>query len=142
MIRHQFPHRVRYADVDQMGYVYYGHYARFFEIGRTELVRDLGVPYSGLEAQGIMMPVLELHVEYKKAARYDDLITIQTELREQPSLRIRFDHAVRNSAGELCVTGHAVLVFVQAGSMRPCRPPQVFLEALAQHWKLELGQSA
>lgn len=132
MITHTTQLRVRYADTDQMGFVYYGNYAAYFEVGRVELVRALGgVSYSELEQHhGVMMPVLELQVKYLAPARYDDLLTIETTLIERPTLKVTFRHRVLNEAGELLVTGEVTLVFVQSKTLRPVRPPEAFLAAL------------
>src|ERR1700754_3800053 len=77
--------RVRYAETDQMNVVYYGNYAQYFEVGRVESIRNLGVSYKDIEASGVIMPVVEMHVRYLRSARYDDLLTIKTTLRELPS---------------------------------------------------------
>ncbi len=138
MIRHRQTLRVRYAETDQMGYVYYGNYAAFFEVGRTELVRALGCPYAPLERDhGVLMPVVELHVNYKRPARYDDPLTVITELRQRPELRVRFEHEIRHADGSLCVSGHVELVFISASTFRPVRPPRPFVEALDRHWPTE-----
>ncbi|MCE3008803.1 MAG: acyl-CoA thioesterase [Bacteroidetes bacterium] len=130
--------RVRYAETDQMGFVYYGHYAQYFEVARTDWVRSLGTPYRDFEhTYGVMLPVLELQVNYKKAATYDDVLTIRTYVREQPGIKIRFEHEIVNEAGEVLVTGHVVLVFVNKETMKPCRPPAFFLEQVAHAWKAE-----
>ncbi len=133
MLENQIVVRPRYSETDQMGYVYYGRYAEYFEIGRTELVRELGIPYSRFEREdGIMLPVIELQVNYKTPARYDDALTITTQLKEPPTARIRFDYQIVNEQQELVVTGHVVLVFIHTHTRRPCRPPRFFLEALVQ----------
>ncbi len=140
MIRHRHTLRVRYAETDQMGYVYYGNYAAYFEVGRTEMVRALGCPYAPLERDhGVLMPVVELHVNYKRPARYDDALTVITELRTLPELRVRFDHEIRfqSESGAdvgLCVTGHVELVFISASTFRPVRPPRLFADAVAAVW--------
>lgn len=135
MIRHRHTLRVRYAETDQMGYVYYGNYAAYFEVGRTELVRTIGCPYAPLERDhGVLMPVVELHVNYKRPARYDDPLTVITELRHLPELRVRFDHEIRHADGGLCVAGHVELVFISASTFKPVRPPRQFAEAVAAVW--------
>lgn len=138
MIHSQTQLRVRYAETDQMGYVYYGHYAQYFEVARTDWVRSLGTPYRAFEDEyGVMLPVLELQVNYKKAARYDDLLTIHTYVRQKPGIKIRFEHEIVNEQGELLVSGHVVLVFIQKDTMKPCRPPAFFLEHIEQTWNPE-----
>ncbi|MBX3102217.1 MAG: acyl-CoA thioesterase [Bacteroidetes bacterium] len=136
MIRMETSLRVRYAETDQMGYVYYGNYATYFEVARTDWVRSLGTPYADFEHKyGVMLPVLELRLQYHKAATYDDLITIRTEVRTRPGIRIHFHHEVVNEAGELLVTGEVVLVFIHKDTMKPCRPPAFFLEQIDQCWQ-------
>ena len=118
-----------------MGYVYYGNYAAFFEVGRAELVRSLGVPYPEMEEQyDVMMPVLDLHVQYNTPARYDELITITTRLVEKPALRVTFEHEVHGPGGNLVVKGRVQLVFIKKSTMKPTRPPQHFIQAIEQHW--------
>jgi acyl-CoA thioester hydrolase len=136
MLKHSHALRVRYAETDQMGYAYYGRYAEYFEVARAELVRQLGTPYCEMEAQhGVMLPVRELWVEYHKAARYDELITVHTEIRAWPTVRLEFHHKVVNEAGQQLCLGRVVLVFVDARTMRPTRPPRYFLEQLGKHWQ-------
>jgi acyl-CoA thioester hydrolase len=134
-IVHSTQLRVRYADTDQMGFVYYGNYAAYFEVGRVELVRALGgVSYADLEHHhGVMMPVLRLEVQYLAPARYDDLLTIETTLQANPTLKVHFTHRVLNQAGQLLVTGAVTLVFVRIGSLKPVRPPQPFLDTLDRY---------
>lgn len=136
MISHTHEIRVRYAETDQMGYVYYGIYATYFEVGRVELVRSMGVSYAELEEQHqIMMPVLNLQVEYLKPARYDQLLKLTTHLLEIPTLRLRFRYELHSPADELLVRGATELVFVHKETLRPVRPPAHFLEALRQQWQ-------
>ncbi|RYZ82138.1 MAG: acyl-CoA thioesterase, partial [Moraxellaceae bacterium] len=94
------PIRVRYADTDQMGYVYYGNYARYYEIGRVEALRSLGFHYKEMEASGVMMPVYENRSRYLRPARYDDLLTIRVSIRERPNVRIVFHYDIYNQNGE------------------------------------------
>lgn len=116
--------RVRYAETDQMGYVYYGNYATYFEVARVESLRQLGLTYSALEASGIMMPVLENHSVYHAPARYDELLRIVTSVAERLSVRVRFMYAIYNEAGTLIHEGYTALAFVSLKTGRPCRPPQ------------------
>lgn len=124
--------RVRYAETDQMGYVYYGNYAQYFEVGRVEALRKLGLSYREMEEDGIIMPVLSFSVGYKKPALYDDLLTIKTSIPELPQMRIRFVYETRNEKGELLNTGETTLVFIDRSSGKPVRPPAAFLEKLKQ----------
>lgn len=122
--------RVRYADTDQMGYVYYGNYARFYEIGRVEALRSIGFHYKEMEASGVMMPVYENHSRYLQPARYDDLLTITITIPTLPKARIIFQAAIRNEAGVLLNTGETTLVFQRRDNGRLCAAPEPLLQAL------------
>lgn len=124
------PIRVRYADTDQMGYVYYGNYARYYEIGRVEALRSLGFHYKAMEASGVMMPVYENRSRYLRPARYDDLLTIRVSIRELPGVRIVFHYDIYNQNGEHLNTGETTLVFMQADSGRLTRAPVELVEKL------------
>ena len=127
--------RVRYSETDQMGYVYYGHYAAYYEVARVESLRQLGLTYKALEDMGIMMPVLENHSRYLAPALYDDQLKIETTIREKPGVRIRFEYAISNEAGHLIHRGETVLAFVNKSTGTPCRPPRVFMELLEPFFK-------
>src|SRR5690606_19913849 len=101
--------RVRYAETDQMGVVYYGNYAQYFEMGRTEWLRSLGITYRWMEENGIQLPVLDLQVTYKKPAKYDDLLTIKTTLVKMPTVRIQFYYEIESEKGELITSGTTTL---------------------------------
>jgi acyl-CoA thioester hydrolase len=104
--------RVRYGETDQMGFLYYGHFALYYEVGRAEAIRQLGFTYRELEALGIHMPVVELHARYLRPALYDDLVTVRTILRELPTgPKIQFHSELYNEAGALLNTGITTLVF-------------------------------
>lgn len=134
MIRHTCTVRVRYRDTDQMGVVYHGVYLEFFETGRTEMLRDLGLPYASIEEQGVMLPVLDLAMTIRRAARYDDLLTIVSEMRERPTARFNIHYTVYRGDEEL-VVGHTGHVFTTVNGMKPVRPPRFFLEALEVAWE-------
>lgn len=112
---------VRYAETDMMGVVYHGNYLPWFEVGRTTLLKELGLPYRQLEADGFRLPVLEVAVKYRRPAVYDDTVTIITTLREKPLLRIKLEYEVRRG-DELLATGATTHAFVDHGG-RPVRPP-------------------
>ena len=112
MIKYETKLRVRYGETDQMGYVYYGNYAQFFEVGRVEWLRNLGVSYKSLEESNIMLPVLNLNINYIKPAKYDDLLTIVTVLKKKPLVKIEFHLEVYNEKNELLTTGFTSLVFI------------------------------
>ncbi len=123
--------RVRYADTDQMRMVYYSRYFEYFEQGRSDLLRDAGLPYSRIESLGFFLPVAEAYARYIKPARFDDLLTITTMLREPPQARVRIDYEVHHRAsGDLLVTGHTCHSFIDAATGRVRRPPPVFSEAI------------
>lgn len=130
MIFHEFRVRVRYAETDQMGVVYHGNYAQYFEMGRVEWLRNLGISYKSMEEDGVMLPVVSLTMNYKKPARYDDLLTVRTIFKEQRSVKIEFDYEILNEAGELLTTGNSVLVFVDGKTGRPTAPPAYITERL------------
>lgn len=135
MIReHSLELRVRYAETDQMKYVYYGHYAQYFEMGRTDLIRSLGITYREMEeVWGVMLPVRELQVQYKRPAKYDDLLRVVSRVEAIPQASIRIFHEVyrkEQQAEVLLVSGQVELVFVDKNTMRPIRAPQQFIDAL------------
>lgn len=125
--------RVRYGETDKMGYVYYGVYPLYFEIGRTELMREFGYPYSKIEDMGIMLPVKTLDIKYHKAAKYDDLLTVRTSIKELPGIRITFYYEILNQNGELLNEGTTMLIFVDEKTRRPRKAPDELLEILKKH---------
>ncbi|PIB37820.1 acyl-CoA thioesterase [Maribacter sp. 4G9] len=123
--------RVRYGETDQMGVVYYGNYAQYLEMGRVEWLRSLGLSYKWMEEHGVMLPVISLKIEYKNPARYDDLITVRTQLKSKPSVRIEFDYVILNEAGEILIEANTVLVFMDAYKKKPIKCPDYILEKLS-----------
>jgi len=113
-----------------MGVVYHGNYAQFFEVGRVEWLRKLGVSYKEMEQSGIMLPVVTLNISYKKSARYDDIITVKTYLVKLPSVSIEFYYEIFNQNGELLVTGNTKLAFIDIIRNRPTRCPNYILDQL------------
>lgn len=126
--------RVRYAETDRMGYVYYGNYASYYEVGRVEALRELGLSYRELEDSGIMLPVSELISKYKKPAFYDDLISIKTLIPEIPAARLKFLYYLYNAQGELINEGNTTLVFVSIKTMKPCGAPAHFLDLIKPYF--------
>ncbi len=124
MLSHDEKIRVRYGETDQLGYVYYGNYALYYEVGRVELLRKLGISYSDIEKQGVALPVLSFDIKYFKPCRYDDLLTIRTTITEKPTTRITFHYECFNEAQELCNSGKITLVFVDKGSGKPIKCPE------------------
>ncbi|WP_333809993.1 acyl-CoA thioesterase [Flavobacterium sp.] len=128
--------RVRYAETDQMGVVYHGNYAQYFEMGRVEWLRNLGVSYKWMEENGVMLPVVSLTMNYKKPARYDDLLTVKTILKNQTSVKIEFDYEIYNEQNELLTTGYSMLVFVDMKTGRPILPPKYVSEKIDSFLKV------
>ncbi|WP_159801582.1 thioesterase family protein [Flavobacterium sp. MK4S-17] len=127
---HEIKVRVRYAETDQMGVVYHGNYAEYFEMGRVEWLRNLGLSYRFMEEQGIMLPVVNLVLNYKKPARYDDLLTVRTIFKKQQSVKIEFEYEIYNENTELLTTGSSILVFVDMKTGKPVMPPGYVLEKI------------
>lgn len=121
---------VRYAETDMMGVVYHGNYFAWFEVGRTQLLKEQGIVYRDLEAQGYLLPVIEISAKYLRPARYDDEITVITTLNERPLLRIRLDYEVKRG-DELLVTGFTVHTFINRQG-EPVRPPTVFADRMKE----------
>lgn len=122
--------RVRYGETDQMGVVYHGKYADYLEIGRTEWLRSFGITYKRMEEEGIMLPVVHLQIDYKKSAKYDDLLTVETKLQKQPLVRIAFDYKIYNDRRELLAEAHTVLAFMDKATMKPTKCPDYLLKKL------------
>lgn len=120
--------RVRYSETDQMGYVYYGNYAAYFEVARVELLRTYNISYKELESKGIMLPVIKLEVNYHKPGKYDDLLTIKTSINKKPGVTIDFDFEIYNEQNELITTGFTKLVFIDMKRNRPKKPPKEILD--------------
>ena len=134
MIKNQIEIRVRYGETDQMGYVYYGNYAEYFEVGRVEWLRSLGVSYKSLEDSGVMLPVIKLDIDYIKPAKYDDLLTVTTTLSKKPLVKIEFDFEITNEKEELITTGFARLVFMDMKKNKPIKGPSDLLEQINSHF--------
>jgi acyl-CoA thioester hydrolase len=127
--------RVRYAETDQMGYVYYGNYAMYFEIGRVEAIRHLGVSYKDIEDMGIILPVVELNIKYLRPAKYDDLITIKTQIKTLPTdYKIVFDQEVYNEAGKLLTIGQVKLYFMDTNMNNRIEMPSTMKEKLSVYF--------
>lgn len=122
--------RIRYGETDQMGIVYHGNYAQYFEMGRTEWLRNLGLTYKQMEEEGVKLPVISLTVNFKKSACYDDIIKVKTTLKKLPTASIEFDYEIENENGEILTTGNTVLAFIDINRNRPTRCPQYILDKL------------
>ena len=124
--------RVRYGETDKMGFVYYGVYAQYFEVGRVELLRSLGVSYKSLEEEGYFLPVVNFEIQYKKPALYDDELIIKTTIKEMPSARIAFYYETYNIKKVLLNTGKVVLVFVDKTNRKSCLTPSIVINKLKE----------
>ncbi len=127
--------RVRYSETDQMGFVYYGNYAAFYEVGRVETMRQLGTSYKEMEETGIIMPVYDMNIKYKQPGRYDDLISVKTTILEIPKTRMKFRYELRNEKGDLLNIGETTLIFLSKKTNRPIACPDWFLKILNEHFK-------
>ena len=123
--------RVRYGETDQMGVVYHGNYPQYMEMGRVEWLRGLGISYKEMEENGIMLPVISLSIDYKKSAVYDDLITVETQLKKRPLVKIEFDYKIYNETGEILALGNTVLAFLDTKTKKPVKCPDYILEKIA-----------
>lgn len=124
--------RIRYADVDKMGIVYNGNYLRLFEIGRTELMRHIGIPYTEVEKMGYLLPLVEAKVQWKGSAKYDDLVEIRTTFNpEKINSTIRFDYEILVE-GTVVANGYTMHSFIQANTFRAVKPPKFFLELIRE----------
>jgi acyl-CoA thioester hydrolase len=128
--------RVRYAETDRMGYVYYGNYAAYFEVGRVEALRSLGLSYRVMEEEGVMLPVLSYQCKYFKPAHFDDVLTIRTMVTEMPvGTRINFQYECLNEQGVCINKAETTHVFVKTTNGRPCPVPDKVMEIIAPYFK-------
>ena len=132
MLSHHVSYRVCYADTDQMGYVYYGNYARFYEIARVETLRSIGVSYKVLEDAGIGLPVYENYSKYHAPALYDDLLRIECTLIKMPSVRIEFEYKVYNQSDALLHEGKTTLVFMDLATKKVVKAPEWLISAILE----------
>jgi acyl-CoA thioester hydrolase len=130
MFTHEVQIRVCYADTDQMGYVYYGNYLRFYEIGRVEALRSLGCVYKELEASGVWLPVYESSSKYLQPAKYDDLLTVKVMVKTLPKVRMVFEYEIYNEEKLLLHTGVTTLVFINKYTQRPCYAPDSLISKI------------
>ena len=135
MFIHETHVRVRYGETDQMGYLYYGNYAQYYEVGRAEAIRSLGISYKELEAvYGIMMPVMSLQMRFVRPALYDELLTVRTNLRHLPTDTITFHMEIYNEKKKLVNGGSVKLCFVEMASGKTVAPPQYLIEKLKDYF--------
>lgn len=121
--------RVRYGETDQMGIVYHGNYPAYLEVARIEFFREIGMPYKDIEAQGVMLPVIDLNIKYLRPAKYDELLVIHVKLNEIPSgPRLVFDYEIYGENNKLLTTASTTLVFVDSQNRRPIRCPKFIVD--------------
>ncbi len=136
MFVHEFQKRVRYGETDQMGYLYYGNYAQYYEIGRVEMLRTSGLTYREMEQErGILMPVVSLQMRFVRPAYYDELLTIRTVLRALPEKFITFEVEIFNENRKLVNGGTVRLCFVEAATGKTVPAPEFLLEKLRLHFE-------
>ena len=129
--------RVRYADTDQMRTVYYAKFFEYFEQGRSDLLRGIGLPYSEIELMGYYLPVVEAHARYLKSARYDETLIVKTIVKDMPQVRVRIEYEIRNEqTQELLAEGYTIHSFVSAQTGKPTRAPDRFLEVMSDAFSL------
>jgi len=126
--------RVRYCETDKMGYVYHGNYVQYFEIGRTEMLRELGLTYAKLEDSGVILPVRYLNINFIRPGFYDQELKLKTYLRKLPSVKIKFDYELYNPDNELMSTGDVTLAFLDNVTRRPIKPPEVLMEKFRKYF--------
>ncbi|MBS3992369.1 MAG: acyl-CoA thioesterase [Bacteroidetes bacterium] len=130
MLTHSTNFRVRYGETDQMGYVYYGNYAQYLEVGRVEWLRNIGISYKSMEENGIILPVSNLNITYLKPAKYDDVITLKTTLVKLPTAKIEFSYELFNEQNNKLIEAKTTLVFVDVNKNRPTKAPPILIDKL------------
>ncbi|MFP2994503.1 thioesterase family protein [Spongiivirga sp. MCCC 1A20706] len=122
---------VRYGETDKMGVVYHGNYPQYLELGRIEWLNKLGFSYKEMEDNGIMLPVFSLQLNYKKSARFGDVLTLKTTLKKMPTVKIEFDYEIYNQEGELLTLANTILAFIDMKTNKPTRAPEYLVEKLS-----------
>ena len=135
MLLHTTTIRVRYADTDKMQFVYNGKYLEYFEVGRTEILRNIGLPYSELEKTGYQLPVMEAGLKYKNPAHYDDELNIEATIKELYTAKVHIEYKItRKEDNALIATGFTDHVFMKEDTKRPTKPPQIYIDALKEYF--------
>ncbi len=136
MLIHKTLLRVRYADTDQMQFAYNGKYFEYFEVGRTEMMRDNGLTYKSIEEHGYNMPVYSVHIDFKNPAFYDELLEIETKVEKRPVARVHIDHIIKSKERDVVIAeGYVELVFIEKRSKKITRAPQFFIDAVKNHFE-------
>jgi len=134
MVTYETKIRVRYKETDTMGVVHHSNYVNYYEVVRTEMMRELGTTYKTLEASGVMLPIHEVKMNFLSPAYYDDLLTVRLTMKQMPGVRMIFDHEIFNEQGILLNTGQVVLVFMDAAKRKACRAPQRIMDVFAKYF--------
>lgn len=135
MLSHTTPIRVRYADTDKMQFVYNGKYLEYFEVGRTELLRNVGLPYSEIETEGYQLPLIEAGVKYKHPAHYDDVLLVTAKLNELYSAKVNIEYEIkREGDNSLIATGFTTHMFIRTENKKPTKPPQIYIDSLKKYF--------
>lgn len=127
MIKYDYQIRVPYVDVDRMAFVYHSHYIEYFDMARTAMMRELGLPNIQLEEEGIALPVVDINIKYKMPAKYDDVLTIRTSVQEMPGVTITFHYEVLRDEALLCKAS-VKLAFMNSETSKACRPPKKLID--------------
>jgi acyl-CoA thioester hydrolase len=125
--------RIRYDEVDKMGYVYHGNYAKYYHISRTDLLRKIGISEIELEKYNVLLPVTEMNIKYLKPVFYDDIITIQTSLQKIPTSRLVFYHEVSSNSGEIINRANSTVAFVDINTRKPMKAPQIIIDKIKSY---------
>ncbi|MBN1768057.1 MAG: acyl-CoA thioesterase [Prolixibacteraceae bacterium] len=131
IISESITRRVRYSDTDQMGFMHHSNYARYYEDARTALFRKLGLPYSEVEKEGLLLPVVKMDAHFKQPLRYEEEFTVRTWLEKMPASTISFYYEIENENNEVVHTAKVVLAFLSANTGKACRPPHKLLNLLS-----------
>ena len=126
MVKSEIKIRVRYSETDKMGIVYYGNYPQYYEVARTELIRDLGMSYKFIEEKGYNLPVYKMKITYHNPAKYDDLLRIETTILEKPGIKMKFLHKIYNEDNILINEAEVILVFIDSKTKKACSSPEFF----------------
>ena len=136
MQKHFTELRVRYADTDQMRFAYNGKYFEYFEVGRTEMMREVGLPYEVIEKSGFFMPVIETKIHFFSPAFYDELLMIETRVEKLPTVKVHIDHTIKAKERNIIICeGYVELAFLDAKTNRPTRAPKLFIDAVKKYYE-------
>lgn len=136
MLKHYTELRVRYADTDQMRFAYNGKYFEYFEVGRTEMMREVGLPYEVIEKSGFFMPVIETKIHFFQPAFYDELLVIETWVEKLPTSKVHIDHIIKAKDRDVVICeGYVELAFLDAKTKRPTRAPKLFIDAVKKYYE-------